>query len=91
VIDEATLPSFLSVTARTADGTIMAVEHATAPLFGLQFHPEAALTEHGFAMLANFLRIAGCQVSADVGELTASENRSPVAPPYAPPMKPLTF
>jgi anthranilate synthase component II len=91
VIDEATLPSFLSVTARTADGTIMAVEHATAPLFGLQFHPEAALSEHGFAMLANFLRIAGCSVSADVNQLAASENRSPVAPPYAPPTKPLTF
>lgn len=91
VIDEATLPSFLRVTARTADGTIMALQHATAPLFGLQFHPEAALTEHGYALLANFLRIAGCSVSADVDQLAASENRSPIAPPYAPPTKPLTF
>jgi anthranilate synthase component 2 len=91
VIEEPTLPSFLRVTARTADDTIMALQHATAPLFGLQFHPEAALTEHGYAMLANFLRIAGCSVSADVDQLAASENRSPIALPYAPPTKPLTF
>lgn len=91
VIDEVTLPSFLRVTARTADGTIMALQHATAPLFGLQFHPEAALTEHGYAMLANFLKLAGCTVGANVAELQASENRSPIAPPYAPPSKPFTF
>jgi anthranilate synthase component II len=91
VIDEASLPPTLRVTARTADGAIMAVEHATAPLFGVQFHPEAALTEHGFAMLANFLRLAGCPVEVDVAALGASENRSPVAPSYSPPAKPLTF
>jgi anthranilate synthase component 2 len=91
VIDKAMLPPFLRVTARTADGTIMALQHAMAPLFGLQFHPEAALTEQGYAMLANFLRIAGCCVTANVEQLSASENRSPVAPPYAPPTKPLTF
>ena len=91
IIEEKTLPPELHVTARTADGTIMALQHATAPLFGLQFHPEAALTEHGYAMLANFLRLAGCTVVADVEQLGASENRSPVVPPYAPPTKPLTF
>ncbi len=91
IIDEKTLPPELQVTARTADGTIMALQHATAPLFGLQFHPEAALTEHGYAMLANFLRLAGCLVAADVEQLGASENRSPVIPPYAPPTKPFTF
>lgn len=91
IIDEATLPPTLRVTARTPDGVIMAVQHATAPLFGLQFHPEATLTEHGYAMLANFLRLAGCAVAADVEQLRASENRSPVVMPYAPPTKPLTF
>ena len=91
VIDEASLPVDLVVTARTADGTIMAIQHATAPVFGLQFHPEAALTEHGYAMLANFLRLAGCPVEVDVVELGASENCSPVAPSYTPPAKPLTF
>lgn len=91
VIDEATLPSSLRVTARTPDGVIMAVQHAMAPLFGLQFHPEATLTEHGYEMLANFLRLAGCTVNADAAKLAASENRSPITPPYTPPKKPLTF
>lgn len=90
-IDESTLPAFLHVTARAADGTIMALQHATAPLYGVQFHPEATLTEHGYAMLANFLRLAGCPVAADVEHLGASENRSPFISPYAPPTKPFTF
>ena len=90
-IDSQTLPPELRVTARTADGTIMALQHVTAPLFGLQFHPEAALTEHGYAMLANFLKLASCAVDANVAQLQASENRSPVAHPYAPPAKPFTF
>lgn len=91
IINEATLPPALRVTARTPDGVIMAVQHATAPLFGLQFHPEATLTEHGYAMLANFLRLAGSAVDAYVAELAASEDRSPITPPYTPPKKPLTF
>lgn len=90
-IDQQTLPPELRVTARAADGTIMALQHVTAPLFGLQFHPEAALTEHGYAMLANFLKLAGCSVDANVAQLQASENRSPVAVPYALPAKPFTF
>lgn len=91
VVDETTLPSSVRVTARTSDGIVMAVEHAAAPLFGVQFHPEAALTSHGYPLLANFLRLAGCTVEVDVEQLAASENRSPVAPPYSPPAKPLTF
>lgn len=91
VIDEASLPKSLRVTARTADGIVMAVEHVTAPLFGVQFHPEAALTSHGYQLLANFLHLAGCTVEVDVEELAASENRSPAPPPYSPPAKPLTF
>jgi anthranilate synthase/aminodeoxychorismate synthase-like glutamine amidotransferase len=59
VVDEATLPDDLEITARTSDGTIMAVEHRTKPVVGLQFHPESVLTEHGYALLAAFLRRAG--------------------------------
>jgi anthranilate synthase component 2/para-aminobenzoate synthetase component 2 len=54
-----TLPDTLQVTARADDGTIMAIQHATAPTFGVQFHPESILTEGGFPMLANFFRAAG--------------------------------
>jgi len=53
---EATLPAFLLPTARTAEGELMAVRHATRPLYGVQFHPESILSEHGHHLLENFLR-----------------------------------
>ncbi len=57
VADEACLPEVLKVTARsTDDGLIMAIQHKTHPTFGVQFHPESILTEHGRPLLANFLR-----------------------------------
>jgi anthranilate synthase component 2 len=46
----------LRVSARTADGVPMAVQHVRHPLFGVQFHPESFLTQHGFALVENFLR-----------------------------------
>lgn len=49
------VPECLEVTATTAEGEIMALEHRTAPVVGLQFHPESILTEHGKTMLGNFL------------------------------------
>jgi anthranilate synthase/aminodeoxychorismate synthase-like glutamine amidotransferase len=55
IVDEATLPAELVITARTAEGTPMAIEHQTAPLFGVQFHPESILTECGLPLLENFL------------------------------------
>jgi anthranilate synthase component II len=59
VVDETTLPECLEITARTDDGTIMAVEHRTLPVVGLQFHPESILTECGYPLLAAFLRRSG--------------------------------
>lgn len=53
--DETTLPDCLRITARTADGEIMAVRHADLPVFGVQFHPESIMTPDGKAMLRNFL------------------------------------
>ena len=46
----------LRVTARSADGVPMAVQHVRHPLFGVQFHPESFLTQHGFMLVENFLR-----------------------------------
>ena len=54
-----TLPECLEVTAWTADGEIMGLRHRARPIHGVQFHPESIATEHGHAMLANFLEIAG--------------------------------
>ena len=56
VRDEA-LPSALRVTARSGEGEIMALAHRSWPLHGVQFHPEAVLTEHGHALLRNFLAL----------------------------------
>jgi anthranilate synthase component 2 len=46
----------LRVNARSADGVPMAVQHVRHPLFGVQFHPESFLTQHGFKLVENFLR-----------------------------------
>jgi anthranilate synthase component 2 len=54
-IERASCPEVLKVTAWTDDGEIMGVRHAELPIQGVQFHPESILTEHGHAMLKNFL------------------------------------
>ncbi len=51
------LPECLKVTAFTTEGEIMALRHTTAPLIGVQFHPESILTEHGKTILKNFLEM----------------------------------
>ena len=56
---DGTVPDSLTVTARTSGGVIMALRHVSAPIFGVQFHPESVLTEGGYLMLANWLAIAG--------------------------------
>ena len=60
VVEE--IPASLIVNARTADGTVMGFRHERLPIHGVQFHPESIATEHGHAMLANFLAIAGIAV-----------------------------
>ncbi|MBP6379577.1 MAG: aminodeoxychorismate/anthranilate synthase component II [Sphingorhabdus sp.] len=53
------IPADLIVNATSDDGHIMGFRHATLPIHGVQFHPESIATEHGHAMLANFMRLAG--------------------------------
>ncbi|MCX8107223.1 MAG: aminodeoxychorismate/anthranilate synthase component II [Verrucomicrobiae bacterium] len=57
VIARESLPPCLEITAETQEGEIMGVRHREWPIFGVQFHPESILTEHGRLLLANFLRI----------------------------------
>lgn len=58
-VERASFPDVLEITAWTADGEIMGLAHRTRPIHGVQFHPESILTEHGHALLANFLDLAG--------------------------------
>ena len=55
-IERETLPECLTITAETEDGEIMGVRHQNLPIEGVQFHPEALLTEHGMKMFENFLQ-----------------------------------
>ncbi|MGN6446522.1 aminodeoxychorismate/anthranilate synthase component II [Amnibacterium sp.] len=56
---DGTVPVELEVTARTEGGVIMALQHRTAPVYGVQFHPESVMTEGGHRMLANWLAVIG--------------------------------
>lgn len=62
IVERASLPSELSITAETDDGVIMGLQHTTHPVHGVQFHPESIASEYGHALLANFLTIAGLDV-----------------------------
>ncbi|CAN0606529.1 unnamed protein product, partial [Ectocarpus sp. 12 AP-2014] len=55
VVDRATLPDSLEITAELEDGTIMGLQHREKPIHGVQFHPESIRSEHGHALLKNFL------------------------------------
>ncbi|MHC4880050.1 MAG: anthranilate synthase component II [Planctomycetota bacterium] len=66
IVEEASLPDCLKVTARANDGLVMAFEHDETPVFGVQFHPEAVLTHGGHQLLRNFLSAAGLPLAAEV-------------------------
>jgi anthranilate synthase component 2 len=55
VVDRATLPGSLRITAELDDGTIMGLQHSDLPIHGVQFHPESIASEHGHALFKNFL------------------------------------
>jgi anthranilate synthase/aminodeoxychorismate synthase-like glutamine amidotransferase len=91
IVEEASLPAEFVVTARTGDGTIMAIEHRRFPVVGVQFHPEATLTQFGYQLLANFLRMAGIDVNVNPQEIAAKELH--LSKNYKPrlPARPVTF
>ena len=62
---DGTVPDELLVTARTQGGVIMALEHRTAPLYGVQFHPESVITQGGYRMLGNWLAAVGLPEAAE--------------------------
>ena len=64
IVENSTLPSDLTVTARTADGLIMGMVHKTLPIHGVQFHPESIASEYGHELLKNFLDLAHVKLTA---------------------------
>jgi anthranilate/para-aminobenzoate synthase component II len=58
VIERASLPACLEVTAETDEGEIMGVKHRDFPIWGVQFHPESILTESGRQIVSNFLKLS---------------------------------
>jgi anthranilate synthase/aminodeoxychorismate synthase-like glutamine amidotransferase len=89
VVDEATLPRELEITARAEDGAIMALAHRNWPVCGVQFHPESILTEHGYDILANFLRLAGISTNGTLPTMSLERPAVIVAAPL--PVGPVTF
>lgn len=68
-VEETTLPSCLEVTAKTAQGEIMGIRHRNYPVEGVQFHPEAIMTERGLDMLRNFFEWTIRQKERDYAEI----------------------
>ncbi|HEY0374326.1 MAG TPA: aminodeoxychorismate/anthranilate synthase component II [Amnibacterium sp.] len=78
---DGTVPAELTVTARTDGGVIMALQHRSAPVYGVQFHPESVMTEGGHRMLANWLAALGDDQAVERAEgldprLTTRRRRS---------------
>jgi para-aminobenzoate synthetase component 2 len=65
---DSTVPDELIVTSRTHGGVIMGLRHATAPILGVQFHPESVLTEGGYLMLGNWLALTGLATARETAK-----------------------
>jgi anthranilate synthase component II len=72
VVDRASMPDGLAVTAETGDRLVMALQHRTLPVHGVQFHPESIASEHGHLILRNFLDLAA-QWNAATGRRTPGQ------------------
>jgi anthranilate synthase component 2 len=73
VVDRASMPANLAVTAQTQDSLVMALQHRSLPVHGVQFHPESIASEHGHLILKNFLDLA-----ADWNAAIGRRKRDPV-------------
>jgi len=91
VVEPQSLPRELRATAWTADRVLMAFQHARLPVFGVQFHPESILTQHGYDLLANFLRHAGLEVRETASKLAANELTHTPQQRRPLPARPVTF
>jgi len=90
VVDPATLPRDLEITATTEDGVVMAVAHRALPVVGLQFHPESILTDCGYELLAAFLKRCGLATLA--ASLSIGDERQEAMPKeFVLPVLPVTF
>ena len=90
VVSGEDLPESLQKTAWLADGTVMGLKHTHYPIVGIQFHPESVLTNDGFRILAQFLKLAGIEVEVEIPlvseECVGGESRS-----FETPDRPVTF
>jgi anthranilate synthase component II len=80
VVERASLPNELSVTADTEDGLVMGLAHKRLPVHGVQFHPESIASEHGHLLLKNFVDIAASW-NASSGRRQANQNIQESVPP----------
>jgi anthranilate synthase/aminodeoxychorismate synthase-like glutamine amidotransferase len=91
VAEPANLGADLRPTAWTTDGVVMAFEHRDLPVYGVQFHPESILTDYGYEILVNFLRLAGLECRQDAAALAAAERPNDTPATHPLPNRPVTF
>ena len=90
VVDRETIPASLQVSCWLEDETVMGIRHRELPLVGLQFHPESVLTEDGYALLAEFLGLAGLSPTEPIPTLETCQPPG-TRPAVAPRGRPITF